>query len=336
MKLTLRKTGGSVDLSSLTADPGDVAADDKFYGAGSDYVQTGQLKRNAVIKKKLGPNETYSVPTGIIPAGSYVYQEIPTRGGFSIAPGASGGMAGVGGQYMTGDITVAGVENLFPENIRSGAFIGSVGGTFHGYVNNDQMIPYWYGELSPGQSGRSDSAFYQNKNNVPPDRWDAFVDAVYSQMSVNWKYPVDDSAKGSCIRIESEYIRYATTHLVYPYITFVNGINIPLAKSFTICYILPERAYNQNYSKIYLTQYSPGTFYERPLINGDGVMTSIVGNYEEFSLLPSLNETTWRTETFTIGNPSKYSFISVLPFSHPADYTIDPFWAKIRYIKFNP
>lgn len=340
MKLNLRKSGGApVDVGILTAGRGDVAADEKFYGAGDSSAQIGILKKNNAIAKKLGANESYTIPTGLIPKGSYVYQDIPTQGALTINPVAVGSMAGVSGKYMTADITVNGVENLKPENIKSGAFIGTVGGSWQGYVNNNQFIPYWYGVLPPGQTGYSDSAYYVNRNNISADRWGDFEDAVYSQMSVNWNYPVEDSKKGGCIRIESEYIRYAYTHLVFPYISFGNGINIPLSKSFTICYRLPPRAYNQVYSKIILSQYKPGVFYEKPIIGPVGgaieVLSWSIGNYEEFSLQPSANEATWRTETFTIAHPDRYSFISVLPFSHPDDYTMAPFWAEIRYIKFN-
>lgn len=334
MKLTLRKTGGAVDLSGLTAIPGDVAEGDKFYGAGSDYVQIGQLKRNDVIKKKLGPNETYNVPPGIIPPGSYVYQDIPTHDGMIITPGASGGMAGVGGQYMTGDITVAGVENLVPENIRGGAFIGTVGGNFRGYVNNDQLTPYWYGVFPPGQSGFYDSALKQL------DVGSNVVDRIYAQMSVDWQYPVDDAYKGSCIRIEAEH-RENEPQYFAPMITFKNGVEIAVAKSFTINYILPSVAYNQTFSKIYLTKKIPGVFYKNWLLEYNSelkkyeVSTSHVGDYVEFPLYPSADEKTWRTDTYAISNPEKYNFIIVVMGRPPANYYMDPNWMKIRSIKFN-
>ena len=64
MKLCIRKTGGSiVNMDQLTATRGDVAAGDKFYGAGSDGIQSGALVNNQDIQKNWEPmNRIPSLP----------------------------------------------------------------------------------------------------------------------------------------------------------------------------------------------------------------------------------------------------------------------------------
>ena len=157
MKLCIRKTGGSiVNMDQLTATRGDVAAGDKFYGAGSDGIQSGALVNNQDIQKKLGANESYTVPSGIISPGSYVYQDIKQQGPMTISPVQAGSYAGVTGKYMTGNITVNGVNNLIPANIRKGAFIGSVAGTWEGYVNNDPPVPILEGRFCTGADRGAD------------------------------------------------------------------------------------------------------------------------------------------------------------------------------------
>lgn len=331
----IKRQGGAVDVSDLTATPADVVAGERFYGSGIDEIQTGTQKNNGKISKVLAANETYVIPAGYVDAGSAVTQNIVTHEAMTINPVANGSLLNISGKYMTGDIVVNGVDNLKPENIKKGAFIGSVAGTFEGYVNTDQLTPYWYGVFPPGQTGFYDSALYQNPSSAGPN----FSSMVYAQMSVDWQYPVDDGAKGSCIKIEGEKIKGYTTY-VAPYITFNKQINISECKSITICYTLPSRAYDQTLSTLVLSQNKPGTFdtgtvYEPTPSHNALVVASALGSYEVFHLDYSNGSDEWIVKTFTIKSPFKYNYISFVPFRIPADNGTSPFVSKVRYIKFN-
>lgn len=331
----IKRQGGAVDVSDLTAAPADVVAGEKFYGSGTDEIQTGTQKNNGKISKVLAANETYVIPAGYVDAGSSVTQNIVTKGEMTVNPVANGSLLNISGKYMTGDIVVTGVDNLKPENIKKGAFIGSIAGTFEGYVNTDQLTPYWYGVFPPGQTGFYDSAIYQNLSNTGPN----FSDMVYSQISVDWQYPVNDGRKGNCIKIEGEHIGgYASN--VAPYITFNKQINVYECKSVTICYTLPAKAYDQTLSVLVLSQNKPGVFSEGTVFEptpsrDDLVCSKILGLYESFHLDYSNNADEWITKTYTIQNPSKYNYISFVPFRIPADYNTSAFVSKVRYIKFN-
>ena len=330
----VKRQGGAVDVSDLTATPADVVAGEKFYGSGTDEIQTGTQKNNGKISKVLAANETYVIPAGYVDAGSAVTQNIATQGEMTVDPVANGSLLNVSGKYMTGDITVNGVENLKPENIKKGVFIGSVSGTFEGYVNTDQFTPYWYGVFPPGQTGFYDSALYQN----PSITNSSFSDMVYAQISVDWQYPVDDGAKGNCIKIEGEKIKGYTTY-VAPYITFNKQINVYECKSVTICYTLSAKAYDQTLSTLVLSQNKPGVFnqgtvYEPTPSHDALVCSTILGAYESFPLDYSSNADEWITKTYTIQNPSKYNYISFVPFRIPSDNG-SAFVSKVRYIKFN-
>lgn len=330
----IKRQGGAVDISDLTATPADVVAGEKFYGSGTDEIQTGTQKKIGKISKVLAANETYVIPAGYVDAGSAVTQNIVTQGAMTVNPVANGSLLNVSGKYMTGDITVNGVENLKPENIKKGVFIGSVSGTFEGYVNTDQLTPYWYGVFPPGQTGFYDSAFYQNPNSAGSS-WDNYKTSVYAQMSVDWNYDVDDSLQGKCIRIEGKRIRSAPATAVAPFVTFEKQINIGSAKSVTICYTLPSRAYDQDLSAVILSQNKPGVFYENPLYRSGSFYSGTLGSFEIFHLDTTSDENTWITKTYTISNPGQYNFVTFLPFRIPADYNTSAFVSKVRYIKFN-
>ena len=45
----IKRQGGAVDVSDLTAAPADVVAGEKFYGSGTDEIQTGTQKNNGKI-----------------------------------------------------------------------------------------------------------------------------------------------------------------------------------------------------------------------------------------------------------------------------------------------
>ena len=54
---------------------------------------------------------------------------------------------------MAGDIIVASIPNLKPENIKKGEYVGGVGpGTWEGYIVRDPATFYYRGTFAPGQS----------------------------------------------------------------------------------------------------------------------------------------------------------------------------------------
>lgn len=330
----IKRHGGAVDVSDLTAAPDDVVSGERFYGSGSDDIQVGTQINNGKINKVLSANETYIIPAGYIGSGSYVTQAIATQSAMTVDPVTNGSLLNVSGKYMTGDITVNGVENLKPENIKKGAFIGSVSGTFEGYVNTDQFTPYWYGVFPPGQTGFHDSAFYQNPDSTGSS-WDNYRTSVYAQMSVDWSYNVEDSLQGKCIRIEGKRIRSAPATAVAPFITFEKQINVGETKSITICYTLPVRAYDQTLSTLILSQNKPGLFYQNPLYRSGNFYSGTLGSYEVFHLDTTADENAWIEKTYVISSPGLYNYVTFLPFRIPADYGTNPFVSKVRYIKFN-
>lgn len=54
---------------------------------------------------------------------------------------------------MAGNIIVASIPNLKPENIKKGEYVGGVGpGTWEGYIVRDPATFYYRGTFAPGQS----------------------------------------------------------------------------------------------------------------------------------------------------------------------------------------
>lgn len=309
MKLCIRKTGGStVNMDQLTATRGDVAAGDKFYGAGSDGIQSGALVNNQDIQKKLGANEAYTVPSGIISPGSYVYQDIKQQGPMTISPVQAGSYAGVTGKYMTGNITVNGVNNLIPANIRKGAFIGSVAGTWEGYVNNDPLCPYWKGVFAPGQTG-------ELMDNRP-------VTSTYvAESDIEWQKG-NANPDGQYIDMSSWAPRSGAT--VYPAFRFSVPIEMAGVKSVSIMYRLPAHSAN-SYTWIVLSQ---DTDYY--VAESNWSIRPGLGAYEKF-VLPASDS--WITKTFALSNAGRYKYIHVGIGVAPS--TSQGRWIEVKYIRLN-
>ncbi|SET70886.1 hypothetical protein SAMN05443270_1058 [Lacrimispora sphenoides] len=305
--------GGNADLSDLTALPSDVVENQKFYGVGSEEVQDGAVKNNGSIKYKLPINATYTIPAGYHDQGE-VYQDTQIiTGDIIINPQEGGSAAGIKDKFFNSDVVVNGVENLLPENIKAGVFIGTIEGTWSGFVNGDPLQPYWYGLFAPGQTGR----MIANRNTPVGD---------YQLTYVNWSK--DDTETGG------EYIWFRSDSTAatsgsarnYPAITFKVPIEMAGVKSVTICYKLPSHSANS---------YTWLVFGEKEVdqITNDNSWTISpnVGAYEKF-VLPATGDV-FGTQTFSLINAASYHYIYVG--IGVAQSNSQGRFMMIRYIKLN-
>jgi len=67
--------------------------------------------------------------------GEPITGTMPVQGGSTISPGTSNKMAVAAGRYVNGDVVLAGNANLTAGNIRRGASIFGVSGSWEGYVS---------------------------------------------------------------------------------------------------------------------------------------------------------------------------------------------------------
>lgn len=131
--------GNSVDYTNLTVTESMVRKGKKFIGKGSDDVRTGTLPECEVKNIKLPINGTYNIPSGIHNGTDTITQDIQTMAGQIIDPGVGEIIIECAGKYMTGDIIIMPVDNLYPENIKLGQIVGEspgeVTGSFEGFVD---------------------------------------------------------------------------------------------------------------------------------------------------------------------------------------------------------
>jgi len=317
-KLIIRKSGGApADVSGLTATPSDVEKGKVFYGSGSDKPQVGIVENRGVLRQSIGANGSYTFPPGIYESGGYINQNIPVRDGFVINPTAGGSSAGVHGKYMTGNVVVNGVPNLSPENIRKGAFIGTVAGTFEGYVNNSPLTPYWYGLFYPGQTG---TLIYNRSPNAgsqgPEDR----IDWHFGDM-----YP-----DGQYIHMRSGAV--SSSNSKYPAFRFNVPIEMQGVKSVSIMYSLPYDSANQ-YTWLILAEKSVTN------ITGStswGLSESRLGAYESHALPGTTSgDRVWSVQTFSVNQSKvdryKYVYVGIgVAASSSQGRSI-----SVKYIKLN-
>lgn len=146
----IQMNGAGVNTDGLTASSGDVIKGKTFIGnTGAD--QTGTMEERGSPQIILPVNGSHNFLAGHYSGGS-VTQNIPTAYGQTIFPGNQQKVAEVNGKYMTGNIIVNGVDGLVPGNIKKGAVVGGVTGTYEGYENNDPNRPYYRGTFYEGQS----------------------------------------------------------------------------------------------------------------------------------------------------------------------------------------
>lgn len=300
------------DTKGLTAKKEDVAEGKTFYSDGDEKPNVGTLKNNASIVKKINANEEYVIPYGIHNGDGYVYQEIPFQEKIIVNPVAEGSIIDVGGKYMTDNIIINGIENLLPQNIRKGAFIGKTAGEWEGYVNNDILTPYWYGIFAPGQTGRLIS-----NRNTPV--------GSYSDKSVDW-FANDSFTKGQYINFKS---RASNIAVDYPAIRFNVPLEMSGVKSISLEYALPYHSAN-NYTWVVLAEK------EAYQITSDGSwnIASDLGLYEKF-VLPGTGDGSedFAKITFNINNASMYHWIYIG--IGVAQSSSQGRWMKIRYLKLN-
>lgn len=131
--------GNSVDYTNLTATELKVRTGKTFIGAGADDIRSGTVPEHAQVSYSLPANGTYNIPVGIHNGDDTISQSIPTMAGQTVTPGVGEIIIECAGKYMTGDIIVNAVDNLYDYNIKRGQKVGDapgeVTGTFEGFVD---------------------------------------------------------------------------------------------------------------------------------------------------------------------------------------------------------
>ena len=131
--------GNSVDYTNLTATEPKVRTGKTFIGSGSDDIRTGTVPEYAQVNYSLPANSTYNIPVGIHNGDDVISQSIPTMAGQTVTPGVGEIIIECAGKYMTGDIIVNAVDNLYDYNIKLnekvGEAPGEVTGTYEGFVD---------------------------------------------------------------------------------------------------------------------------------------------------------------------------------------------------------
>ncbi|WP_143322573.1 hypothetical protein [Clostridium sp. HBUAS56010] len=305
--------GGGTDTSELTAEPSDVAESQKFYGAGSDDISEGVLKDNGSIRYKLPVNTTYTIPAGFHGQGE-VYQDTQTvEGDIIINPTPGGSSSGIKDKFFKSNVIINGIENLVPENIKKGIFIGEIAGEWEGYVNGELLQPYWYGIFAPGQTGR----LIDNRNPA--------TGSSISFPSVTW-YADDPETGGKVILFSSPPKSSAGNGNVYPAIRTETPVEMEGVRSVTICYSLPNHSANE-YTWIVLAENSS---YQVTKDNSWTISPEL-GAHENFSLPATGNA--YGTQTFILNNAAAYHYIYIGIGVAPT--TSQGRFMRVRYIKLN-
>ncbi len=125
--------GSGFDDSQLTATPDKVRNGKTFYGSGSDSIQTGTVTEIAAETVTLPLNGSYTIPQGIHSGNGKVVQSLQTSSGGTVYPTSEKQTVQTANKYMTGDVYVAPLTGLKPENIKKGVTILGVTGTYEGY-----------------------------------------------------------------------------------------------------------------------------------------------------------------------------------------------------------
>lgn len=122
--------GGGADLDAVTAGASDVLAGKVIVGSdGEPLTGTLALSGNATAGQVLAGSTFYNTDPKNKLTGT-----ISSLGGQTINPSASQQTVSSSGKYMTGNVVVNAVSNLAAANIKKGAVVGGVTGTFEGYV----------------------------------------------------------------------------------------------------------------------------------------------------------------------------------------------------------
>ena len=150
-KIWIPGSGGGADLDVITAQAGDILAGKVIVDQDGEPL-TGTMPNNGAVSKVLPINGSYTIPVGYHNGSGKVTQSIPTRGAATIIPSTANQTAISAGYYASGNVIVAGDPNLQAGNIKKGARIFGVTGTFEGFVTSPLYI-YNRGTFSNVQTG---------------------------------------------------------------------------------------------------------------------------------------------------------------------------------------
>lgn len=149
-KIWIPGSGGGADLDVITAQAGDILAGKVIVDPDGEPL-TGTMPNNGAVSKVLPINGSYTIPAGYHNGSGKVTQSIPTRGAATIIPSTANQTAISAGYYASGNVIVAGDPNLQAGNIKKGARIFGVTGTFEGLVTS----PYYLWRRGSFQNGQS-------------------------------------------------------------------------------------------------------------------------------------------------------------------------------------
>lgn len=149
-KIWIPGSGGGADLDVITAQAGDILAGKVIVDPDGEPL-TGTMPNNGAVSKVLPINGSYTIPAGYHNGSGKVTQSIPTRGAATIIPSTANQTAISAGYYASGNVIVAGDPNLQAGNIKKGARIFGVTGTFEGLVSS----PYYLWRRGSFQNGQS-------------------------------------------------------------------------------------------------------------------------------------------------------------------------------------
>lgn len=150
-KIWIPGSGGGADLDVITAQAGDILAGKVIVDQDGEPL-TGTMPNNGAVSKVLPINGSYTIPVGYHNGSGKVTQSIPTRWAATIIPSTVNQTAISAGYYASGNVIVAGDPNLQAGNIKKGARIFGVTGTFEGFVTSPLYV-YNNGTFSNVQTG---------------------------------------------------------------------------------------------------------------------------------------------------------------------------------------
>lgn len=127
------KGGNGADLDVVTAGKPDVLVGKVIVDKDGEPL-TGTMPDRGAITQSLGINGIYTIPEGYHNGSGKVMQSIATMGAQTVNPTVSQQVVSTSGKYLTGNVTVNGVNNLAAVNIKKGVNVGGIVGTFEGYV----------------------------------------------------------------------------------------------------------------------------------------------------------------------------------------------------------
>lgn len=149
-KIWIPGGGGGVDLDVTTAQAGDILAGKVIVGSDGEPL-TGTMPNRGAESQVLPINGNYTIPAGYHNGSGRVTQSIPVQGGSTTTPGTANKTVVAANRYVDGNIIVAGDPNLQAGNIKRGARIFGVTGTFEGLVTS----PYYLWRRGSFQNGQS-------------------------------------------------------------------------------------------------------------------------------------------------------------------------------------